>query len=477
MTSGKGTRKKSPTRKHWHFVGILGSGMQSLANYAIDSGVRVTGSDMNPTPVLDELTRKGALVQLTHENTILSSSADLLVASPAIAEDNPELQAAREAGVEIVPYPRMVGKLMERSHGIAVAGSHGKSTTAGMVAYVLDRIGLDPSFVIGADIPQLGGGSRYGKGRHFVAEACEYRRSFLYMAPTTGVVTNIDLEHMDYYYDLPDIQQAFSDFAGQVDPHGALAVNQDDGNSRCIGKGVGCRLIRYGIKATRVDYRADRIWRAKKHTNFNLLHKGKSSGRFTMQLYGTHNVYNTLAAIAALHQAGVEFDEMREPIAEFSGAARRLQLLGEPWNVAILSDYAHHPNEIKASLAATKQRFPNRRVFCIFQPHQHSRTRTMLKELAEAFDQAWLTVVTDIYAARDTERDKQSVSASSLVQLMNHKGMTAHYVPDFRDIEEIIVGDVVPRDVVLVMGAGNIFEIAHHIVPRIDLKGRKQIAA
>ena len=184
-----------------------------------------------------------------------------------------------------------------------------------------------------------------------------------------------------------------------------------------------------------------------------------------------------LATIAACHLAGVEFEEMREPIAEFEGAARRLQLLGEPWSVAIVSDYAHHPNEIRASLAATRQRFPHRRVFCVFQPHQYSRTRAMLPELAEAFRESWTTLVTDIYAARDSEEDRQRVSASDLVQQMNHIGLTAHYIPEFSDIEDMAVGDVVPRDVVLVMGAGNIWQVARNIVPRIAEKGRRQIAA
>ncbi|MDP6439924.1 MAG: UDP-N-acetylmuramate--L-alanine ligase [Candidatus Brocadiia bacterium] len=477
MDLSNGNSRLDECKSHWHFIGILGSGMQALARYAIERGARVTGSDLQPSPALDDLTRRGAVIQLNHENTILSSSADLVVFSQAIAEDNPELASARRMGVEAIRYPELLGNLMERQPGIAVAGSHGKSTTAGMVAYVLRRVGMDPSYVIGADVPQLGGASRYGAGPYLVAEACEYKRSFLYLCPRIGVVTNVDLEHMDYYYDLVDIQEAFRSFAEGIDPDGALVVNADDGNTRGIADAAECRVMSYGIKAKGAEYRAERIWRAKKHTNFNLTFDGKDYGRFSVQLYGTHNVYNTLAAMGALHRAGVEFDQMRGPIAEFEGAARRLQLLGEPWNVAVVSDFAHHPNEIKASLAATQQRFPHRRVFCVFQPHQYSRTRTMLEELAEAFRGAWLTLVTDIYAARDTEQDMRSVSAADLVQLMNHKGMTAHYVPDFKDIDDIMVGDVVPRDVVLVMGAGNIFEVAHNVVPRIDAKGRKQLAA
>jgi len=463
--------------QRWHFVGVLGSGMQSLARYAAERGVRVTGSDAQASPAAAELMRCGVAVQLQHDRANCPPGTDLVVASQAIGDDNPELVQANQLGTEVVKYPELLGRLMDGQPSIAVAGSHGKSTTAAMIAFIMRHAGFDPSYLIGADVPQLGGGSHCGGGEHLVAEACEYKRSFLYLAPHVGVVTNIDVEHTDYYYGLWDIQQAFCDFAEQTDPDGALVMNADDENSRPVKNAAKCPVVRYAIDATKAQYRAVRIWRAKKHTNFNLVHKGRDRGRFSMKLYGTHNIRNALAAIAACHRVGVDFDQIRAALAEFEGASRRLQLLGEPWNVAVLSDYAHHPNEIRASLGATRQRFPGRRIFCIFQPHQYSRTRTMLPELAEAFDGSWVTLVTDIYAARDSQEDRASVSASDLVQLINHNGLTAHYVPEFADIEEIIVGDVVPRDVVLVMGAGNIWQVARNIVPRIDLKGRKQIAA
>jgi len=488
MSSAGGNGKLVAANKHWHFIGILGSGMRALANYAVEGGARVTGSDLasgnggmrggRPAcPAADDLLRKGVLIQNSHDNTILSGSADLVVVSQAIGEDNPELCHARQMGVKVMRYPELLGKLMQDQPGIAVTGSHGKSTTASLIAHVLTAGNMDPSYVIGAHVPQLRGSSHRGKGQYLVVEACEYKRSFLHMEPKIGVVTNVDREHLDYYYDLKDIQQAFGDFAEQVKPDGAIVLNADDGNSAVLARTATCEVVSFGMKSKTAQYRAERLWRAKKHTNFNLMCNGKNCGRFSTQLYGTHNVYNTLAAVAALHKAGMDFDQMREPMGEFLGAARRLQLLGEPWDVAVLSDYAHHPNEIKASLSATRQRFPHRRIFCVFQPHQYSRTLAMMPELADAFQDAWLTLVTDIYAARDSAKDMQSVNAARLVQLMNHKGLTAHYVPEFRDVEDIMVGDVVPRDVVLVMGAGNIFQVAQNIVPRIEIKGRKQFAA
>jgi UDP-N-acetylmuramate--alanine ligase len=225
------------------------------------------------------------------------------------------------------------------------------------------------------------------------------------------------------------------------------------------------------------DYRAERLWSAKVHSNFDLVYRGEKVDRFSTELYGTHNVLNSLAAIAVCHQVGIDFADIKEALAEFQGVARRLQLVGTPWNVAVVSDYAHHPKEIRASIAATHQRFPKERIFVIFQPHQHSRTRQMLPELAESLRDAWVTYVCDIYAARDSYEDQRSVSALDLVRQMNHIGLLAHYVPEFGDMEQIIVGDVIPDDVVLVMGAGNIWQVAHDIIPKIEEKGRRQIAA
>jgi UDP-N-acetylmuramate--alanine ligase len=213
------------------------------------------------------------------------------------------------------------------------------------------------------------------------------------------------------------------------------------------------------------------------HTNFDIVHKGKNVGRFSTQLYGTHNVMNALAAAAACRETGMNWDDIRTGLESFEGAARRLQLVGTPWGVPVISDYAHHPKEVQASIAATHQRFPGKRVFVIFQPHQYSRTKKMLPELAESFRTSWVTYVCDIYAARDSREDQQAVSALDLVRQMNHIGLLGHYVPEFDDIEQIIVGDVIPDDVILVMGAGNVWQVAHNIIPKIEEKGRRQIMA
>ncbi|MHC4591083.1 MAG: UDP-N-acetylmuramate--L-alanine ligase [Planctomycetota bacterium] len=477
MVSWQRSRKLDLSNEHWHFIGILGTGMRSMATYAAECGARITGSDISFAPAAETLSQRGIRVSFQQEGRELDRDTNLVVISQAIADDNPELVQARRMGLEVVRYPELLGLLMESKKGIAIAGTHGKSTTSAIVAYILRQAGLDPSIMIGADVPQLGGGSHYGKGEWLVAEACEYKRSFLYLAPQIGVITNTDEDHLDYYYDMWDIKEAFTDFARACCEDGVLVANADDENTRAVVKDAGVRAITYGINAKKADYRAERLWRAKVHSNFDLVYKGKKVDRLSTRLYGTHNVLNALAAIAVCHEAGVDFADIKQALADFEGVARRLQLIGMPWDVAIVSDYAHHPKEVKASIAATHQRFPNQRVFVIFQPHQYSRTRRMLEQLAESFRTAWVTYVVDIYAARDSLEDRRSVSALDLVRQMNHIGLLAHYVPEFGDMEQIISGDVIPDDVVLVMGAGNVWQVARNIIPKIEEKGRKQIAA
>ncbi|MFW6189536.1 MAG: UDP-N-acetylmuramate--L-alanine ligase [Planctomycetota bacterium] len=463
--------------RQWHFVGILGSGMRSMATYALELGVRVTGSDLQSADGLSELAARGATVSLSQNGAAITEQTDLVVASQAIPRENRELRKARRLGIDVVRYPELLGVLMDYRKGVAVAGTHGKSTTSSIIAYVMARAGLDPSYLIGAEVPQLGGGAHCGEGEVLVAEACEYKRSFLCLAPHVAVITNIDGDHLDYFHNMQDIEDAFVDFARGTRQDGLVVANADDPKTRRVLDRVGVRTTTYGIEAKEADYRAERIWRAKVHSNFDLVYKGRKVDRFSSELYGTHNVQNTLAAIAACHELGMDFEQIQQGIRTFEGTARRLQLVGSPWDVQVLSDYAHHPREIEASLAAAHQRFPKQRVFVIFQPHQYSRTRRMLEEMAEAFQSSWVTYVCDIYAARDSQADRDAVSARDLVRQMNHIGLLAHYVPEFQDIEDIIVGDVISDDVVLVMGAGDVWKVAENIVPRIAEKGRRQIAA
>jgi len=267
-------KKLDLSKEHWHFVGILGTGMRSMATYAAECGAHVTGSDLQPTPAADRLSRQGIVVNFEQEGRTLDRSTDLVVVSQAIADDNPELLRARKLGLEVLRYPELLGLLMDSKKGIAVAGTHGKSTTSSIIAFLMHRAGLDPSYLIGAEVPQLDGGSHYGKGDYLVAEACEYRRSFLCLSPHIGVITNVDADHLDYYYDMWDIQEAFTDFARAAGEEGFLVANADDANTRAVVEEAEVPTITYGIDAKKATYRAERLWRAKVHSNFDLCHNG-----------------------------------------------------------------------------------------------------------------------------------------------------------------------------------------------------------
>lgn len=463
--------------QHWHFVGILGTGMRGLAIFASECGAKVSGSDVRPPREGRELIERGISVRVGQHRPRLTGDIDLVVASHAIEDDNPELRAARKRELEVLRYPELVGRLMEHKEGLAVAGSHGKSTTASTAAFLMSKAGRSPSFLIGAEIPQLGGSARCGSGNHLIAEACEYRRSFLHLKPHIGVITNLDREHIDYYYDMDDICEAFCDFAAQVDQDGALVVNADDPHMQSVMEAANCEVVRCSMESEDAEYAVANPWRATKHTNFDVLCEGENVGRLVTRLHGNHNIMNTMLAAAACHRAGLSFDEIIELIPEFGGVARRTQLIGEPWGVPVINDYAHHPREICASIAATRQRFRNRRIFCVFQPHQYSRTRAMLPELARSFEGIHLTLVSDIYAARDSREDEEAVSALDLVRAMNRNDSSAYYVPEFDEIEDMVVGEVVTGDVVLIMGAGDIWQVAHRIKSRIAQKPATQIAA
>jgi UDP-N-acetylmuramate--alanine ligase len=456
--------------KRVHFVGILGEGMQRLATFAAECGAIVTGSDLRESPDAKRLRTVGIEVTCGEQKR-LGYSPEVVVASQAIPEGHGEIAEADERGLEVMKYPDFVGRIMEQTRGIAVAGTHGKSTTASLISFILTWARRDPSFLVGADVPQLGGGSHRGTGEFFVAEACEYRRSFLYLEPEIGVITGVDFDHSDYYFNFDDILRAFGHFTEQIAEDGLLVLNEEDPNTAVIREEAPCRVETFSVGVERGDWQARRIWRAKKHTNFDLYERGKLVGRMSMPLYGNHNVANALAAIAVARRCGVSYEDISEALDLFTGPARRLQLIGEPWGIPVLSDYAHHPREVEATLSATRQRFPSKpRVFLIFQPHQHSRTKQFLADFAEALSGVHLCVIADIYGVRDPDDVRRSISSLDLVREIQNFNRQAFYMPDFRDIEDFIAGEVVMNDVVLVMGAGNVGQLAKRIIKRIEHK-------
>jgi len=450
-------------RRRVHLIGMGGSGMRALARMLLARGATISGSDRADSAALQDLAAHGAGVAVGQRAENLPEKLDLVVYSAAIHEANPELLAARQRGAEVIKYSQMLGRLMADRCGIAVAGTHGKSTTTAMVAYALASAGMDPSFIVGATVPQLGGPSGVGAGRHFVAEACEFDRSFLNLSATYAAVLNIEEDHLDCYADIAAIVEAFRAFASKLPARGLLVANGDDRNAMQAVREVGCEVQTFGVED-------DPLWRASNLTadrgrfRFDVLLGGKRFCRMALQLPGLHHVYNSLAAAALLHQAGLSPAQIAKAVAGFEGVYRRLTIKAALGGVTVVDDYAHHPTEIQVTLRAIREFFLPQRIWCVFQPHQHSRTRFLLKDFARSFGAADSVIVPDIYFVRDSEREKEYISAEDLVAQIRLNGGDAVYRNSFESISRHLKASLAPGDLVVTMGAGNIWEVADDIV-------------
>lgn len=449
-----------------HMIGIGGSGMRALSAMLLDRGASVSGSDASGGGIVDRLQQRGAAVNVGQRAENIPDDCDLVVYSAAIHEQNPELLAARRRGLEVVKYSEMLGRLMSQHVGIAVAGTHGKSTTTAMVARALREAGADPSFVIGATAPQLGGPSGVGAGKHFVAEACEFDRSFLHLRPTYAAILNVEEDHLDCYRDIEAIVEAFRAFAGGVDPAGVLVVGGDDRNAVAAAEGARCEVQTFGL-SEQCTWRGEPLRWDRGKAELKVLFNGSEYDRLQVPLPGLHNAYNALAATALLHHAGLDRERIAELLAGFAGTQRRMTLKGAGGGITVLDDYAHHPTEIQATLRAIRDAYEPRRLVCVFQPHQHSRTRFLLKDFARSFALADEVIVPEIYFVRDSEREKDYICSEDLVAQIRLHGGAAAYLESFDDIASYLCGVLQSGDAVVTMGAGNVWELADEIVRRI----------
>jgi len=451
---------------HVHMVGIGGAGMSGLAAFLLRRGARVSGSDMQTSLDVLRLAEAGARIAVAESAAAVPPDAEYLVHSAAVPDDHPEVDEARRRGIPVLKYAQMLGALMSYCDGIAISGTHGKSTTTAWLTFVLRQAGLDPSFVVGASVAQLGGGSGAGGGPHFVAEACEYDRSFLNLRPRRAAILNVEEDHLDYYANLAAIEQAFGEFAARIPADGLLVTNAEDERCLRLANGVGARAETFGF-ADHANWYAEQLELVTGCYAFTARHDGQPLGRVTLAIPGIHNVANALAVMALAHDCGVAWDALRPALEDFHGARRRLELRGEVDGVRVLDDYAHHPTEIQVTLRAARERFNPRRLWCIFQPHQHSRTRFLLASFAESFSAADHVVVPDIYFVRDSAREREAVRAADLVTRMRARGVSTDYIPAFDDIVTRVAASVAPGDIVITMGAGNIWKVADELLRRL----------
>jgi UDP-N-acetylmuramate--alanine ligase len=442
-----------------HFIGVGGCGMCGLAEFVLAEGGQVSGSDMRASAATERLVAQHATVAIGQRAENIPAGTDIVVYSAAVKPDNPEFVEAGRRGIPMLKYAQFLGRLMALREGIAVTGTHGKSTTTSLVAYALCEAGLDPSYVIGADVPQLGGSAHVGRGPHLVVEACEFDRSFLNYVPKAGVVLNIEEDHLDYYRDLAEIRRAFADFASHVASDGLLLVNAADLGRREVEAAAVCSVESFGIGGE-ADWHAEHLEADRGRFAFDVYRRGTLVAPVRLALAGRHHVLNAVAAMALATWAGAPADAVARALGSFQGATRRTEVLGEAGGVTVVDDYAHHPTEIQATLKAVKERFSPKRLWVVFQPHQHSRTRFLLKDFARALTVADKIIVPDIYFVRDSEKERQAVRSQDLVGEIHTLGADALYVKDFDSIRRYLVESLGPGDVLMTMGAGDVWSLA-----------------
>jgi len=443
-----------------HFIGIGGAGQSGLARVLARRGTRVTGSDARESATLTALRREAGIHATVGHAAENVQGATLVVASAAIKRDNPEILAAQEQNIPVISRAEMLGRLMAQyPRSVAIAGTHGKTTTTGMTALALDAAGLDPTTLIGGDLPAWGGNARLGRGETFLTEACEAYDSFLDLDPMLAVVTNIEADHLDYYGDLDNVLRSFRKFLSQVT--GTAILCADDPNVRLLAgemqnADTAPRIVTYGAEGGAM-LQAVNIALAGSAPSYTAVWQGAALGRVTLRVPGLHNVVNSLAALAVGLLLEAPFAPLAEGLGAFAGTGRRFERLGETsGGVLVIDDYAHHPTEIKATLAAARQAYPERRLVAVFQPHLPSRTRDLKAAFAESFADADTVVLTDIYLAR--EQPLEGVTGAALAALTaDRRGAECvTYVADKDALPARLLDMVRPGDLVLTLGAGDI---------------------
>ncbi len=451
-----------------HFVGIGGIGMSGIAEVLLNLGYKVSGSDLKSSSVTQRLAVLGAAMFVGHDAKNVAG-AEVVVISSAVRADNPELLAAREAHIPVIPRAEMLAELMRLKYGIAVAGMHGKTTTTSMIAAVLAAGGLDPTVVVGGRVDAMGSNARLGKSQYLVAEADESDRSFLKLSPILSVVTNIDREHMDCYRDMNDIERTFVEFMDRVPFYGMVVACNDDDHLRGLLPQLRRRTVTYGtrensdfvISAVEFENPAQRP-----STRFRVSYQERSLGEFQLQVPGAHNVLNATAAIATGIGLDVGVEHIRAGLEEFRGVDRRLQMIGQAGGISVIDDYGHHPTEIRATLAAARQ-CGYKRIHVIFQPHRYTRTQALMDEFAGAFREADSLILLDIYPA--SESPIPGVTTQALAnRIAQLEDRVIIYAASFADAAEAAVKMSRPGDMILTLGAGSITQLGAQVVEALQ---------
>lgn len=437
--------------------------MSGLAELLKSRGYTVAGSDRQSSAATEHLEKQGILVNIGQISENITNDIDTVVYTVAVKDDNPEMIAAKEKGITIIDRAQLLGKIMaEYEKSVAVAGTHGKTSTTSMISEILLNEETDPTITVGGFLPTIHGNLRIGKSNYFLAEACEYYDSFLKFLPYISVVLNVEADHLDYFKDLAQIQTSFHQFIKQTSPSGYAVVSKDIDNYQELIQDAEASIVSFSVKDSTADWFAKEIHHAEgAGVSFIAVHHGEEIGKIQLQVPGVHSVLNALAALAACQCLGISFQSMQAGLAHYSGVNRRFQAKGSFHGVAVIDDYAHHPTEVKATLSAARH-VKKGDVWCVFQPHTYSRLHALLDDFSTAFEDADKVIVADIFAAR--EQDTGMIHAKDLVKKLQENGKDAIYIGDFPSIKEHLLSHCQAGDMVITMGAGDIVKVGEELI-------------
>jgi UDP-N-acetylmuramate--alanine ligase len=447
--------------RHIHFIGIGGIGMSGIAEVLLNLGYTISGSDLMLSDVTQRLQHRGAVISEGH-TAMHVQGADVVVISSAVNAENPEVVAARELHIPVIPRAEMLAELMRMKYGIAIAGAHGKTTTTSLIATVMARADLDPTVVIGGRLKNLGTNAQLGRGEYIVAEADESDGSFLLLSPTIAVVTTVDAEHLDFYGDLDEIKHAFSRFINKVPFYGCSVICLDQPNIQSLVPEIHRRFITYGM-TSQADYVARDVYFSGPHSYFDVFYSGRRLGQFSVNLPGVHNVYNALAAIAVGQELDIPLPTIAKALEEFSGIHRRFEILGEREGVTVVDDYGHHPEEIRQTLRAARSVWPDHRLVVVFQPHRYTRTKFLQQEFFTAFYEADALLLLDIYAAG--EHPMPGISTTLLYDgIKEHGQREVHYMPVRSTVVPFLRQYLWEGAILLTLGAGDVWKVGQEFL-------------
>jgi len=449
-------------RKHGiHFVGIGGIGMSGIAEVLLNLGYEVSGSDLYESQTTQRLRSMGAQIVIGHRKANLESNPSVVVISSAVKFSNPEVLEARKRTIPVIPRAEMLAELMRMKYGVAVAGSHGKTTTTSMIATVLSAAGLDPTMVIGGRVKSLGSNARLGKGEYLVAEADESDGTFLLLTPTIALVTNIDREHLEFHQSMDRLKESFLDFINKVPFYGQAVLCLDDPHVRSLLPKVKKRYVTYGL-SPEADFYARDLQANGMEMKFSVCHQSRPLGEIKLHMPGRHNATNALSAVAVGQELGVPFERISESLEAFMGIHRRFEIKGEPGNILVIDDYGHHPAEIRATLSAIRDGW-SRPLTVIFQPHRYSRTRDLFEEFLTAFDGVDRLILTEIYPAG--EEEVPGVRSEKLYRAIKRRGhVEIQFVPNKDDVVKELLPKLKAGEIVLTLGAGDIYQVGEALV-------------